>query len=403
MYRNRAFLALCLTVGISFTGIGMILPVRVLYAQAHGASLAVIGAMASSFLLSNFLFQYPVGWLADIWGRKRLMIFGLAAQCFVSIGYIVIADPIAFIVLRFLEGMVAASVLPAARALVADTVPDERRGEAYGIFGAFLNAGFLLGPAIGGLFAATGYTSAFIGSVVCRLLALLLVVVLVPSTGSVHPDDRARARAVPRRALFTMPLIGAYIFIFGDNLYFGFELTLMPLWMRHHLGASVAAIGLSYAVWALPNILGSPIGGRMADRARRSTLILGFGLAQVGAYIAYGSLSSIAPIIVIFGLHGAAYALMQPSVDATLAAASPVDARARTQSVYGAMGLVGAFIAANTLGALYAINFRLPLFALAAGFGTCVLIGGIIIRLAERRGLVFGMQRQATEGESVSA
>jgi hypothetical protein len=33
-------------VAISFIGIGMVLPVRVLYAQAHGASLAIIGAMA---------------------------------------------------------------------------------------------------------------------------------------------------------------------------------------------------------------------------------------------------------------------------------------------------------------------------------------------------------------------
>ena len=68
--RNRTLLAVSLTVFAAYTGIGMVGPVRVLYAQAHGASLAIIGAMASSYLISNFLFQYPVGWLADRWGRK---------------------------------------------------------------------------------------------------------------------------------------------------------------------------------------------------------------------------------------------------------------------------------------------------------------------------------------------
>jgi len=57
------------------------------------------------------------------------------------------------------------------------------------------------------------------------------------------------------------------------------------------------------------------------------------------------------------------------------------------QGVYSAVGLASAFIAANTLSALYGLNFRLPLFVMAGGFGLCVLVGGALIRLAERDGL----------------
>lgn len=385
MLHNRTLLAISLAVSVSFVGIGMVVPVRVLYAQSHGASLAIIGAMASSFLLSNFLFQYPTGWLADQFGRKRMMVIGLAAQSVLSVLYLVITDPVTFVVLRFFEGMVAASVIPSARALVAETVAPERQGEAYGIFGAFLNAGFLFGPALGGLFASTGYASAFIGSCLLRIAALLVVLALVPMDPRRHAEARARARAVSRRALLTLPLIGSYILAFGDNLYFGFDLTLMPLWMRHHLGAPVALIGLAYALWAVPNVLGSPLGGRVADRARRSTIILLLGLLQVPLYVGYGLASSILPVLIIFTVHGGVYALMQPSVDANLAAYSPPDARARTQSVYATVGLASGFISANTLTVLYGLNFRLPLFAMAAGFGLCVLVGGICVRFSERR------------------
>ena len=397
MLRDRSLLAIALVVAATYTGIGMVVPVRVLYAQAHGASLAIIGAMASAFLLANFLCQYPTGWLADLWGRKPLMIAGLALQAALAPVYLVVPDPLVFVILRFVEGAVAASVLPAARALIADTVPPGRRGEAYGIFGAFLNAGFLLGPAIGGALGTFGYASVFVGSCVCRLLALAIVLTLVRAEGHAHHHEaRMRARAVPRRALFTLPLIGAYVLVLGDNLYFGFDLTLMPLWMRHHLGASVALIGLAYAVWSLPNIIASPFGGQLADRVRRSGLIVAFGLAQVPLYAAYGLLTALAPIIVLFAVHGAVYALMQPAVDATLAAASPPDARARAQSVYSAAGLASAFLAANGLSALYALNFRLPLFAMAAGFGLCVLVGGTLIRLSERHGLVPATRPAAT-------
>jgi hypothetical protein len=74
---------------------------------------------------------------------------------------------------------------------------------------------------------------------------------------------------------------------------------------------------------------------------------------------------------------------MQPAVDATLAAASPPDARARVQGLYSAVGLASAFIAANSFGTLYSLNFRLPLFVMAGGFGLCVLVGGTLIRRSE--------------------
>ncbi|GAC1402726.1 MAG: MFS transporter [Chloroflexota bacterium] len=385
LLRNRTLMAVCVVLAVSFIGIGMVVPVRVLYAQSRGASLAVIGAMASSFLLSSFLFQYPVGWLADLFGRKRMMMVGLAVQAVLSVLYLVIQDPVAFIVLRFFEGITAASVIPAARALIIDVIPPNQRGEAFGIFGAAINAGFLFGPALGGLFASTGYTPVFVGSCILRLIALIIVVIAIPTAARSLPDARARARAVPRSALLALPLVGSYILAFGDNLYFGFDLTLMPLWMRYHLGASVALIGVAYVLWAIPNVLGSPIGGRIADNVRHSSVILLLGLLQIPFMVAYGLISTVIPALVIFALHGGVYALMQPSVDANLAAFSPDDARARTQSVYAAVGLGSGFISANVLVWLYGINFRLPLFVMAAGFAICVVIGGTLIRVSEHR------------------
>lgn len=389
MARNRTFVAVSIAVCAAYIGIGLVGPVRVLYAQSRGASLGVISAMTSAFLLANFAAQYPSGWLADRWGRKQIMVVGLLAQALLSLAYLFITEPTLFVALRFAEGAVGAAVLPSARALIADTVPPEERGRAYGIFSAAFNAGFLIGPALGGLLANVSYGSVFVAAVVFRLVALAVVLVMIPQvahTAATAMEPGKRATATSRgRDLFRLPLVGAYILAFGDYLYLGFDLALMPLWMNNHLGASVTVIGIAYVAWAAPSILLSPIGGRVADRVRRSRLILIFGLAQVPLYVIYGLANTGWLVAALFGVHAIFYSFVQPAVDAHVAAVSAVESRARVQGLYSMVGAVGAFVAANALTPLYALNFRLPLFALGAGYGLCVLAGGLMIRRSEAR------------------
>src|SRR5579875_3391815 len=248
----------------------MVGPVRVLFAESRGASLAVIGAMGSSYLIANFLGQYPIGSLADRWNRKWIIAIGLSAQAILTIAYLAVTDPLVFIGLRFVEGIAGACVLGPARAIVADSVQDSERGRAYGLFEAFFNAGFLFGPAFGGFIAGFGYGEAFIGSFALRVLGLILAVALIPDLRSKTPHQVA---AGGEARLFSRGLVGAYILAFGDYIWLGFDLTLFALWFRFHLDAAIVVIGIGSAAWALPSILISPVGGRVADRFRRWRLI----------------------------------------------------------------------------------------------------------------------------------
>ncbi len=385
MLRNRTLLAVSLAVCAAFTGIGMVVPVRVLYAESRGASLAIIGAMASSYLISNFLFQYPSGWLADRWGRKPMMMLSLFFQAALSAVYLLISDPLMFVFLRFAEGAAAAVFLPSARALINDAIPAKNRGEAFGIFSAFFNTGFLLGPAFGGLLASTGYASAFIGAVLFRLVAIVIVAIMIRVKVQASQEAQEEVKPLSLRTLFRLPLLGAYILGFGDYLFLGFDITLTALWLHDHLGASVAVIGLAYVAFAIPSIITSPFGGRVADRRRRSTMILIFGLAQVPIYMIYGLANSVLIIIIFFAIHGVVYSFMQPAVDAHVASSTIPGARARIQGLYSAAGLIGGFAGANGCSFLYGLNFRLPLFAIGVAFGICVIVGGTLVRISEAR------------------
>ncbi len=383
LLRHKTLLAISLSVGAAYAGIGVVGPVRVLYAQSRGASLVLISAMASAYLISNFVFAYPVGWLADHCGRKQVMLAALATEALLSAAYLLITDPVLFLVLRFLEGITAAMLLPAARALIIDTVPTEQQGEAFGIFGAFFNAGFLLGPGIGGFLAMTGYTAAFLAAIVFRLVGFALVLLAVRQAARSSVQIETHKSRYSHKALFTLPLLATYIIAFGDYLYTGFDQTVMPLWMHDHLGAPVATIGMAYVMWSVPLTILSPIGGQLADRRSRALLILVFGLAQVPFYVAYGFMNAAIVVVILFALQSCVNTMMLPSVDASVAASSPGTMRAQVQGIYSTVGLIGSFVGASSFPPLYSLNFRTPLFVMGIAYGMCILLGGTMLYVAE--------------------
>jgi MFS family permease len=384
LFRNKIFLAVSLSYCASTIGLGMIVPIRVLYAQSHGASVAIIAAMSSGYMISNFLFQYPSGWLADHWSRKPLIILSILGQAALSAVYLFIADPIWFVALRIVEGMVAAAYLPSARALITDAIPVTNRGEAFGLFSAFMNVGWLLGPAIGGLTAGMGDAIPFYGAILFRLVALVLVVLLIHPPARTEAEHQAQATPVKLRELFSWPLVAAYIMTFGDWLFVGFDTTLFPLWLNR-LGASVTWIGVVYMFFSLPGIFLALWTGKLADRRKRSSLLLLFGLAQVPIYIAYGLANSYWLVVPLFLLHGTFWIFVQPAVDAHLANASHEQARAQIQGLYSGIGLLGGFVGASCFGPLYEWNFRSPLFVMGIAYGLCMLIGGLLVHTFEKK------------------
>jgi MFS family permease len=89
--------------------------------------------------------------------------------------------------------------------------------------------------------------------------------------------------------------------------------------------------------------------------------------------------------VALFLVQGTLYTFIQPAVDSHVATAAASHARARIMSLYSAFGLAGGFAGANGFSFLYAWNFRYSLFALGIGYGICVLIGGLLIRWAEKK------------------
>lgn len=113
--------------------------------SALSASQEQIAWVLTSYLIAGAIGTPLSGWLADRFGRARIMALSVLAFTFSSLGCGLAWNLEVLVLFRFLQGLSGASLVPLSQVLLLDINPPERHGPAIAWFGL----GSLLGPMIG--------------------------------------------------------------------------------------------------------------------------------------------------------------------------------------------------------------------------------------------------------------
>ena len=178
--------------------------------------------MTLSFALAQFVAAPFMGTLADRYGRRPLVLVGLAAFFAANIGFLFANSTTTFLVIRVFEGALTAGLFPAAMGVVADVVPRDQRARWVGIIMGSYGAGLIFGPVLGGfLYDTSGYAAPFIASAVMALFALIAAAITVPETRTPEVrwreklrNRRAADHSIDRRAIFLGLAASAVVSIF---------------------------------------------------------------------------------------------------------------------------------------------------------------------------------------------
>ncbi len=168
------------------------------YLESLGASVAAVGLFGTAEDFFDAVYQYPGGWLADQWGRRRAFLIFLAAA---TVGYFIYlsspAWPYLFLGLAFVMAWQAMGS-PAMFATIGDALPRERRAMGFTVQSTLKRIPMVISPLIGGAMIGTlglqkGIRAGLLVTLVLAALAAALLFSLrLPAT----PRDTVRMSGV---------------------------------------------------------------------------------------------------------------------------------------------------------------------------------------------------------------
>ena len=370
--RGAAVAFIFVTILLDMFALGLILPILPKLVESFldndtASAARIFGLFGTAWALMQFLFSPILGGLSDRFGRRPVVLlsnFGLALDYVLM----ALAPSLTWLFVgRVISGITSASV-STAFAYIADVTPPERRAAMFGKIGVAFGAGFILGPAIGGLLGGMDPRLPFwvaAGLSFANTLYGLLIL----------PESLPRERRSPFRWKRANPL-GALRLLRSNRVLAGLSVVnflaqlahvVLPstfvLYASYRYGWDATTVGLTLAMVGICSmaVQGAAIGPIVRRLGERRALLLGLGCGAAG-FLIYGAAPS-GPLfwigIPVMALWGVAGAATQALMTQLVAPEQQGQLQGATSSVQSVSQLVGPFL--FTLTFAYFIGAQAPL------------------------------------------
>ena len=346
---------------VSLSGVNVSLPAI----QADlGLSAVTQVWVSSSLLLATAAAIAPVARLADIWGRRKTNLLGLAIFILTSIVCSLASDAVWLLSARAAMGLGLAMIFASSMAMAASIFPADKRGLVFGYIVSAVYVGLAMGPGVCGLlvdllgwqsvFAISGLTMVIpLGLLLAApldevrpdgvaydysgalLWALALGLIFVGLTGLLTRNGRLMAMGgllllvlfILHQLKIEKPILD--VRLFAANRRFSWaslaafvayssamaSIFLLSLFLQYIKGLSAKEAGFYLMLQPTVQALLTPLAGRLSDRLDPGRLAaVGLGITTVAFLMislglsAETSLSYLMTALVVFGLGFAIFA-----------------------------------------------------------------------------------------------
>jgi DHA2 family multidrug resistance protein len=149
---NRPAITACIILAVIMQALDTtIANVALPYMQGSvSASADQINWVLTSYIVAAAIMTPPSGFLANRFGRKRVLMVAIAGFVAASVLCGIAQSLLEIVAFRLLQGFFGAALVPIAQSILLDIYTPEERGSAMALFGVSVMVGPVLGPVIGG-------------------------------------------------------------------------------------------------------------------------------------------------------------------------------------------------------------------------------------------------------------
>lgn len=138
------------------------------------ASLSEAGLASGIYILGTLMARLQLGKEIELYGRKRTLYFGIFFYLITTLMYFYIPNLTMMYIIRFLNGMAYGVISTATNTIIANCIPEERRGEGINYYGLSTSLAAAIGPFLGMLLMIVANFTVII--VTCVVLIVLCVI-----------------------------------------------------------------------------------------------------------------------------------------------------------------------------------------------------------------------------------
>lgn len=374
----------CLLTFLHYVAAQMRGPIIPLYAVAHGATATGVGVIVSAHMGAAAVGSIVLGRASDLWGRRPLMLGGMALGAVTSLLLPLVESQLGLTVVYGLAGVGVAAFTPSALSLIGDAAPPGKAGQAFAWYATAHYSAIGVGPFLGGVVAEwAGYRSTFLVSAAGIAVALLAGLAMRIRTA--RPSAASSATFADING--NLVIWAGWIVAMSGMLTQGVVFTFFPL-VGLERGLTPTAIGLVFLVLGLANTFVRYPAGWLIDRTGRCSLYALGGIAAGSLVIvAFPHVTGNATLLATAGVFGAASGIAFVAVAVALAEAATPAARGLVMGGYSTSLYLGLAVGSFALGPVMTHNGYVIGFATGGAAGVVgTACAALLWMLPRRRG-----------------
>ncbi|WP_299091373.1 MFS transporter [uncultured Metabacillus sp.] len=364
-------------------------PVMGSIGEEWGLDKAQLGLMSTVFFAAYALMQIPTGFLADKFGRVKVLVAGYVLFGVATYLSGLAASFAIFLLMRALTGLGEGTYYGSQYGISSSITPKKYRG----LVSALINSGMAFGISLGFIASSyftytlnKGWQFPFYVFAVPTIIVAILIGIFVKDN---HHKEQKQEKAIQEKGnmklLFTKNHLFVYLLIFCSLYGFFGMLTWLPYYLQTARGVDASQTGIIASLVPWASIPGAIIFGILSDKIKsKKPLIISLALAGALCQFAIPYIENYSLLLIGLVLYGLLGKLaLDPVLISYMADITPSSMYSRVYGFFNFSGMLSSIFAPYITG-----YFADQTGSLEFGFylsGVLLIVGGILFIFTDKQ------------------